>query len=203
MTVPRETIAAITPSPRDPTMRTIRVGKKNVATLRATDIEHLQIEVVAQRARKAAFTMLGRRSFSRGELLDRLLQKGNDRAIAQKIVDELAADQWIDDAKYAAEVAAHEKRKGIGSTDFLHAALSERQISDDLAHQTAEQSLSQTDAIETAMALIKRRLGVMTNLPPNKVRNRVASLLTRRGFDEDTVNTVLERLGVGDDSTPL
>src|SRR5215210_5629465 len=116
-----ETVTTIVPVQRDPNLRRIKIGRTTAATLRASDIESLRIVVgtrwtarlaadVAQAVkintvRKAALNLLGRRAFSRLELIDRLERKQHDSAIANQVVDELAVDGWIDDVAYGKSVA--------------------------------------------------------------------------------------------------
>lgn len=207
-----QVISEIRPVASDPTMRRVRVGNKTVATLRAADIESLGLEIgakwtvdLAQRAeacmqmnkaRRAALMMLGRRPFSRGELVERLMGKQIDPALAQQVVDELAADRWIDDEAYARSLAVEKARRSPTSRQVLQSKLESRRIDADLAERAAAETLTEIDTVESALALIRRRLGTMSKLPPHKARQRIGALLARRGFDEDFIAGILERLGL-------
>ena len=45
----------------------------------------------------------------------------------------------------------------------------------------------------------RRRLGTMRNLPKAVAQRRIAGMLSRRGFDDDLVQSVLDRLDLAHD----
>ncbi len=56
---------------------------------------------VLVRAQNAAATMLGRKMLTCRELHDRLLRKGYDKEIAEKVVEQFLAVGYLDDRRYA------------------------------------------------------------------------------------------------------
>jgi len=113
-------ITAIEPLASNPNLRRVRVGTKTVATLQAADIESLRFRVgqswtaeAAQRvadavsaakARTTAMKLLGRRDFSRAELIDRLEARGHSRSTATSVADELVRNGWINDRDRAESI---------------------------------------------------------------------------------------------------
>src|SRR5687768_5767035 len=97
-------ITHITALASDPNLRSVIVEGKRIATLRASDVDALHLraglawtatlaaaverEVLANKARKKAMNLLGRRMYSRGELLNRLIRSKLPLPIAERIVDE-------------------------------------------------------------------------------------------------------------------
>jgi len=58
--------------------------------------------------------LLARREHSQQELLNKLALRGVDRDDAQSVIDELAAQGWQDDLRYAASYARFRIYKGYG-----------------------------------------------------------------------------------------
>jgi SOS response regulatory protein OraA/RecX len=212
------TIAEIAPLPSDPNVRRVRVGTRVVARLRAAEIERLELTVgmvwteqvaervreaiAMERARKAAFSAIGRKALSRGELIERLQRKGHDAPIVAQVVEEMADDGWLDDAALAREVVTfHRVRKPIGES-LLREKLRERKIDTAVIDEAVREAKAEADAdeIEAAFALAKKRLAGMRSLSPAARARRIAGLLHRRGFDDETIDDVLVQLGLHDAS---
>jgi SOS response regulatory protein OraA/RecX len=211
-----ESITHITPHSRDPNLRRIHVGRKAVATLRAADVAALGLEVgrtwtdelaeavrreqCANEARRVAMKALGRRAFASGELLELLVRKKHDSRIARRIVDELVADKWIDDESYAKSIADEIRRTKPASSPFIVAKLRSRQLGSRVAEAAAADALKGVDPLSTAMDFATRRFQSMKFIPSTKAMRRIADLLARRGFDDDVIAAVLDRMGLRDSS---
>ncbi len=208
-----QVVSEIRPIGSDPNMRRIKVDGNTVATLRVTDIEALKIKVgqhwtvtlaravdqvvATNRTRKAALGLLGRRPYSQAELADRLRGKNHAPSSVKSVLKELVANGWIDDAAYGRKVADEVIRKPA-SRRYLKSRLEARQIAPQLAEQIAKEAVTGIDPVEAALSLARRRLGSMAGLPVATVQRRVAGTLARRGFDEDVIDGVLIRLGIGE-----
>lgn len=209
------TISQIRPLANDPNLRRIVVGRKVVATLRSTDIESLKIQVgaiwtadlaaaaqtemKANKARRAAMSMLGRRAYSRAEVVDRLVRKSHDRTIAERIARELAADHWIDDTAYAEAVVREASRKKPAGRTLLVEKLQARKIDPQITETVARAAQAQVDPLEAAVEFGRRKLASLHALPDAKARQRIFTALARRGFDEDTIAAVCDRLHLRSD----
>ncbi|MCI0362635.1 MAG: recombination regulator RecX [Phycisphaerales bacterium] len=209
------TVSDIKAVARDPNMRRVYVGRRAVATLRASDVAALEIriggvwtaalgakverEAAAAKARKQAMKMIARRAYSRGQLAEALERKGYEAEIARRVVDELAADRWIDDEAYARGVAvAIGSRKAAGAR-LMEAKLAGRKIESELAERVAREAASELGTVDAAEELVRRQMKVWTRLKPVAIRRRIEGLLSRRGFDEDVIEAVLSRLNDRDE----
>lgn len=204
------TITAITPRATDPNQRRISVDGRAVMTLRATDVETLDVSVgdawtaeiaaAAQRllelasVRATALALLGRRDHAAAELLDKLMRKGHAESLARTIVAEMVADRWIDDEAFAHALAEELTRRAPAAPAMIAARLARRGIAADLADRVAAAVTEGEDAVQSAERLARASLRTIT--PSAAAVRRVAGLLGRRGFDEDTVATVIDRLGL-------
>lgn len=196
----------------DPNMRRIRVGRRTMATLRAADIEMLGLkvgqawterlanavlaEVAASKARKDAMQLLGRRAYSRGEIVHRLQRKGYDQTTANRIADEMVADRWIDDAAYGRAIADGVTRRKPAGEQLLLAKLQSRKIESDAAQRIVREASDGIVPLDKALELARDRLADWEPMPPEKAARRIASMLARRGFDEQVVGDVIAKLGL-------
>lgn len=203
-------ISKITPRTSNPNVRSIHVGRKTVATLRAADVKSLNLKVgdpwtkavsrrVAlilkrQKALSSAMNMLGRRSLSKSDLAHRLVAKGNSRVIAGQVAEELASAGWINEPHLADALIHHVTRAKPAGRTLIRNTLQAK----GLPNQVIEDSLADNDAMKDEMAnalrLAKSRLRHFAGLPNSTIRRRIASLLARRGFEDDTIEQVLDRL---------
>ena len=213
--VEQSVVTELRPLASDPNMRQVRVGRRCVATLRAADVESLGIvpgtawtEQLCQRvqeaaalnrARRQAMTLLGRRQLSRGELIDRLTRKNHPPAMAQRIADELAADRWIDDEAFGRALADEITRRKPASQQLVASKLHSRRIEPELAAEIARETVRANSPENAALDMARRRLGTMRNLPKAVAQRRIAGMLSRRGFDDDLVQSVLDRLDLAHD----
>jgi len=212
-----EVITAIRPLPSDPSLRSVRIGRRVIARLRTDDVESIGLRageiltdelagaiegvLTITKARKDALRLLGRRAYSCGQLVDRLRRKGHDEATARAVVDELRAGDWLDDEEYAQAVAREIRARGPASTRLIIQKLRQRRIDADLARRVAEEAMADTDPVEEAITLAERRLRTMGNIPATTATRRIANALARRGFDMDTIRTVLDRVKIVDDDS--
>jgi regulatory protein len=209
------TISDLKPLPSDPNMRRIRVNGRPVATLRAADIEALKLEpgsrwsaslaakvanaLEIDKARKAAMKLLGHRAFSSGELIDKLVTKGHRSTVASRIADELARDHWIDDMEYARSLARETIRTKPATQRLLEHKLQLRKVDPKVAKAVATEVVQGLDPFSQAMQLAETSLKRMKSSRGQAVQRRVAALLARRGFEEDIIAEVLDRIGLNAD----
>lgn len=206
------TITALTPLPSDPGVCSVRVAGRAVARLRAVDVARLELrvgepwteerraEVDAAGARAAArrdgLTRLGRRACTRVEMQDHLTRKGHPRPVVERVVDDLAEEGWLDDLTTARDAARNLVRRQPATAALIVETLRARGIDGAEAERVAEETLEGVDLLEAALALARRRLATARAASPSARARRLATALGRRGFDDDTIATVLERLGL-------
>jgi regulatory protein len=205
-------IEALEVGPADPNLRRVVAGGRHVATLWARDAERLGLAVggpwssalasrvrelvEASAARDAALRLLGGRAMSRGELLERLGRRGHARAACAAALEQLIQDGWLDEASYARALCAELLRRQPAGEPFLVRRLTARHIDPDLARQAALEALAGRDPVEEAVRFGRARLPPASLARAARAR-RLAGLLARRGFDEETVGTALDKLGFG------
>jgi regulatory protein len=204
-------ITDIRPLPSDPNLRKVRVGRRVVATLRSADVEALSLEpgrpwtpalassvqavVAINRARASAMRMLSRRSYSRGELVERLMQQGFSAEHARTITQQLENDGWMNERAYADDVVRQAQRTGPAGRPLIEYRLRQRLVDPPIAAQAAQANSSRDERV-SALALARKRLSTMKGIRPDAAARRLSALLGRRGFDEDVVVHILHALGL-------
>lgn len=205
-------ITSIDPLPSDPNVLRIRVDGTIAARLPRSDVQSLNLEtgqtwddaieaqvqrlIALNKTRKAAMSLLGRRGFSRAELLERLERKGHEQSLAREVADQLQRDGWIDDAAYAESIVHELLRTKPAARTLVLEKLHARGIEDETARQVADRMLGETSQVDAAASLARERLEAMQSLPQQTAVRRVAGLLARRGFDEATIQDAIEQTGL-------
>ncbi len=82
---------------------------------------------VAHDIKNHCLRLLVRREHSQKELLTKLMQKGFQRTDIQAVIDDLAANNWQSDERFAENYARHRLKKGYGATAIRY-ELSQRGI---------------------------------------------------------------------------
>jgi len=210
-------VSHLAPLPSDPNVISVRVGRRSVARLRVSEIEQLEIEVGSpwtedlarqaarikqvEKTRRYAFRLLSKRGYSRNELADRLKRFTDDSDIAGEILDELEENHWVDDEAYARLIAEDTLRTKPLALGLLIELLIRRQIDEDIARSVARESLRGVDPVDSAERLARDHQKTQSDQPPEVIARRIWGLLHRRGFDEQTIETVMQRLNILYDAT--
>jgi regulatory protein len=152
------------------------------------------VTVDRQRVRDVAVKALERRALSRRELVDRVVGKGHDPAVVETVADELTRLGWLDDAAFARSLCEELTRKEPAAEPLLRQKLAARGIDEATAGAAVQETLDGVDLEAAAEAAARRRLTTLARLTPEAALRRTAAALARRGFDEDLVASVVERL---------
>ncbi len=211
-------VSNLAPLPSDPNVISIRVGRRAVARLRAAQVEQLAIEVGSpwtedlarqvarikqvEKTRRYTFRLLSKRGYSRNELAARLKRFTDDSDVAVEILDELEENHWVDDEAYARHIAEDTLRRKPLALELLIETLLRRQIDEDLARSVACDTLRGIDPVESAERLARDHQKKQSAQPPEVMARRIQGVLYRRGFDEQTIETVLYRLNIPYESSP-
>jgi regulatory protein len=163
------------------------------------ELSSVEYQALTQRARLTsakyrAAQLVSRKLVSRGELVQRLGEKGvrpEDCEAAAQWLEELG---MLDDARCAATVARHYARKGYGRKK-IESELFRRK----LPRTLWAQALSELgDGAEELDRLVERRL--RGRFPDEKELKRLQGYLLRRGYDWQQVKEALERCGARSDA---
>lgn len=140
-------------------------------------------------ARERAILLTSRRMYSRKELRDRLILKGEDADTAEYCVDWLERCGFLDDAAYAAAIVRHYAAKNMG-IGRIRMELSRRGISRELWDEALAAMPDTGGALERYI-----ELHLSDPLDSSAVR-KVSAALFRRGFSWDEIRAAIDRYTV-------
>lgn len=154
--------------------------------LDTADVEELKAASIRALAREKALEYLSRRQMSCAELKKKLIEKGEDEAVADYCVQWLEEHSLIDDESYAAAVARHYSAKGYGA-GRVRAELSRRGISRELWDGALDAMPESNDKIDRFIA------SRLKDPDDRDAVRKLSQALYRRGYSWDEIRHALER----------
>lgn len=140
----------------------------------------------ADAARRFAMSSLRKRAQSRGQVIDKLTQRGTPRPIAQRVADELTEVGAIDDAALA-NAAAHAmvERRPAGRR-LIEVKLRGKRLDAGMAKAAAENAVRGRDVLADALAVARKHARSLPEKLDHAARQRrLLGALARRGFESD------------------
>ena len=156
------------------------------AELEEEDLRRLDASARDTAARERAARLVGHRALSKGELVNRLVSRGEVPASAERAADWLESLGAVNDAEYARTVVRHYDRMGYGPQK-LREELRRRKVPGEHWEQALEEARPQG---ENAAAFLAQKL---RNRPlTDKELQRQTNALRRRGFDWEAIREAVE-----------
>ena len=149
----------------------------------------------AMSAKMRAVRIVATSSVSKKDLEQRLVQKGEDRADAQKAVAWMSEMQLVDDRKTAEQLVARCIAKGYGLSRAKQ-ALFEKKIPKEYWDQVLAEYPDQTDAIAQYL-----QSHLTNRAEPRDVKKAIDALI-RRGHSYGRIRRVLEQLSFETEDLP-
>ena len=168
------------------TVAGLRVGQ----VLSAEEVERLLGNDLDRRAAEAGLALLARRPRSEHEVRQRLARRYPAEAV-ERALDKLREWRLIDDAAFArywVEQRQHFRPRGAR---LLRRELRQKGIAAELAEEAAT---SGGDDTETAFQAARAQARRWHALDAATFRQRLGAFLARRGFDWETINSVVRRV---------
>ena len=118
---------------------------------------------------------------TRAQLAEALARRGVDEAVAGRVLDRLVEVGLIDDAAYAqAWVRSRHSGRGLARR-ALARELRERGVADEVVDDAVDR-LDPDEEVETARALVARKVAATRGLPPEARIRRLGGMLARKGY---------------------
>lgn len=203
-------ITAIKPTQRNPKRVTIRIGRKVVATLPQSKVEELGLAVgqvwddaLAQRVAQAsvydkalrqAMNRLNRRAMSRRDLDNKLQKLEYEQAVREQVLDRLTELKFLDDEAYARALIDATLRRKPAGPQLLRQKLYQKGIDRSLIEKLVSEATDAQDLAPGAVDLARKKLRSMQRLDIETRKRRLYGLLARRGFNPDTISSVMSEL---------
>lgn len=148
-----------------------------------------------QRCRDAALRYLGSRPRSEAELKHRLRRRGFAEEAIAKVLLELEQQHLVDDLAFARFWRENREAFSPRSRRLIAQELREKGVAAD----TIAQAIAGLDDEVEARRLAQRKLRSWSGLANPQFRQKLASLLRRRGFDyevtKETIDQVWKEVG--------
>jgi len=156
--------------------------------------QEIKEEEEFKKAKGIALRILARCSRSSKELKERLIQKGFDSQVIERVLVFLNDRGYLNDLDYAQRLAMRLlENKKVGFAR-IEAILKERGIPPEFIAAVLSQLKENYSEIKTAFQIMERRF---SNFEPQratiKERNRVIRFLQQRGFSWETIAQVLKK----------
>ena len=148
------------------------------------------------KAKQAAVNLLSFRPRSIKEVSNRLVHKGWNKDLADRVTGELVDKGYLNDEEFAAIFARDKaKNKCLGPV-ALKSELIKTGVAQKIIEQTIEAVYSKYPADELIQRLMKKR-GIDLDVPlVKKEKQRFINLLKRKGFTWDQMESVVRDLSV-------
>lgn len=154
--------------------------------LDAADLEAFRRLSARFLAREKALELISRRPMSRKELMDKLTSKGETEDTAEYCAGWLEENGFIDEERYAAQIARHYAAKGYGA-GRVRAELSRRGLNRELWDEALA-------AMPTGDDKLDRFIAARLKDPEDRDEIRkVSSALYRRGYSWEQIRSALAR----------
>jgi regulatory protein len=137
--------------------------------------------------REVAIRLLGRREYSGAEMRRKLVAKGLQATVVDRVVDQLVSDALLSDGRFAEALVRSRVERGQGPIK-IRAELRDRGISEELIEDTLTHAAEFW--LERAERARRKRFG--EDPPGDRGQwNREARFLAQRGFPADLIYRVL------------
>jgi len=200
-------ITALTPSRRNATKLIISVDGKAIGTLPAKQVESLGLEVGGQwreadaakvaelvafeKAFEQAMKLVNCRPVTRAALVMKMIERGHDSAVAERVAAKLVAIGAMSDEALAAALLEEIDRTRPAGPALKRAKLAQRGVEEEVIERLVEASSTPADQREAAKRLVASKQKAFARLDEATRKRRLWGLLARRGFEEDVIEAVL------------
>jgi regulatory protein len=135
--------------------------------------------------------ILSRRMLSERDLRRKLSAERKPAELRDKAMSKLKEYGFYDDSVYAAAYTRSQLARGIKSRLYLKKKLWEKGIPREISESAIDKELEGIDEESAVRELASKKLRTLSNLPPDKAKNRLVSFLRNKGFSWDLIRNVV------------
>jgi len=178
-----------------PAVALVPLGISRGAVVDAPTFGVLQQLADIEAAYRAAVRAQTRRPHARAELRRRLMKKQHPGAAVDAALERLAAQDLLDDRRFAEHFVATRAQQGRGAVRLLQ-DLRRQGVDQRIAEAAVAASLAAEGIDEVAVLrqVAERRARQLGALPPTAKRRRLLAYLARRGYRGAETRKVVEEL---------
>lgn len=164
----------------------LKVGQQ----LSAQEIEKLKQSDNFQRCLEAALSYLGYRPRSESEIKQRLRRRGFNNEVVDKVVIRLKEHRFVDDAVFAQYWTDNRLSFKPRSRSLIKLELRQKGV----ATETADAAVQNLDDENAAYEAGCKKTRVLSSSDYSEFRRRLSDHLRRRGFNYETISSIVMRL---------
>ena len=166
------------------------------AELSDKQIKELTTADEFDKAKQAAVNLLSYRPRSIKEISNRLVHKGWNQDLADRVTGELVDKGYLNDEEFSAIFARDRAKNKCLGPIALKSELIKTGVTQNIIEQTIEEFYSKYPVDELIQRLMKKR-GIDPNIPlVIKEKQRFINLLKRKGFTWDQMESVVRNMNV-------
>ncbi len=157
-----------------------------------TEYQQLKDESNRFECNRKALDFLSIRSRSYREMENYLFRKGFSSDIIREVLNRLNEKGYLDDLEFAKKFITYKRKRKVIGKNLLKKELFRKGISREIVRKAIRETGSDSIDFEEVVQLAKKKLKGLKN-SKNKA-TKLAYYLNQRGFEQETINKVIEYL---------
>ncbi|HEX2983114.1 MAG TPA: RecX family transcriptional regulator [Ignavibacteriales bacterium] len=147
-------------------------------------------------AKESAFNFLSRRMHSVKELETKLKKKKYSGEAIREALTELAANNYLDDEKFAGEFIKEKIRSKKIGEQKLKAELLKRGIKADIIERALSDNADKSDIEKNALLMAEKKMKSLAykNLEKRKLKEKIFAFLLSKGYNFDAAKSIADKL---------
>lgn len=145
------------------------------------------------RAKNYALELLSNQSYSKSQMIYQLRQKGFGAEAIDMTLEDLEQLGHIKDEDFAKKWVTRRQRSKPKGKKMLEHELANHSI-DKATVDRVLAGIYDTEETEVALRVAQKQVKRYQSLPPEVAKRRLHGFLLRRGFDYETIQSVIERV---------
>lgn len=140
--------------------------------------------------------ILGSRSYSVGQVNQKLTQKGFDKNTRKRIIREYVEKGYLDDTRFARNLINSLMTHKPAGRAYLLAHLRSKYIADHIASEIVDQALENTDEVAMALILLESRRRYLAKFDLETARRKAYNYLSRRSIGYNAARKAFEQFNL-------
>ncbi len=159
-----------------------------------SELEKLLYEEEFSGAKNYVYKLLSRRMYTRKEIYNKLQSRKYSEKVIQDVISLMEEYGYTNDKKFAEEWIESRMRTKPKGKIALRQELMRKGIDESIIEHALESKIEGSKLFETAMELARRKIKSYNKDDALTAKRKLMNFLTRRGFDFETINNIVEEV---------
>lgn len=144
-----------------------------------------------KRAFQYAYRLLSIRDRAKEEIRAKLIKKGFESVVVERVISRLQDDGYLDDGRFAKGLL----KKAIKDKCYGVYAIRPYLLTKGIGEDTIQGlQIDRDDIVNSATEFVRKKTKTMKGLSTFEIHNKLTMMLRRRGHDAETIKEVLKRV---------